>query len=96
MAALNDDFDLNLETTRGVEVRTAKHPADRAQRHRIEAMAAWIIAIDTDRLEHRHYPIRAWRSRELCAARQLGLMAYPANRRSRRTISCGFCITELQ
>jgi hypothetical protein len=44
MAALNDDFDLNLETTRGVEVRTAEHPADRAQRHRIEAMAVWIIA----------------------------------------------------
>jgi len=44
MAALNDDFYLNLETKRGVEVRTAEHPADRAQRHRIEAMAVWIIA----------------------------------------------------
>ena len=44
MAALNDDFDLKLETTRGVEVRTVEHPADRAQRHHIERMAFWMIA----------------------------------------------------
>ena len=44
MAALNDDFDLKLETTRGVEVRTVEHPDDRAQRHRVERMAVWIIA----------------------------------------------------
>lgn len=30
---------------------------------------------------------------EKLAARQLGLMAYPANRRSSGTVSCGFCIT---
>jgi hypothetical protein len=28
----------------GIEIRTPEHPADRAQRHRIEAMAVWIIA----------------------------------------------------
>ena len=44
MAALNDDFDLKLETTRGFEVRTVEHPADRAQRHHIERMAVWLIA----------------------------------------------------
>ena len=44
MAALSDDFDLKLETTRGVEVRTVEHPADRAQRHRMERMALWMIA----------------------------------------------------
>jgi hypothetical protein len=44
MAALNEDFDLKLETTRGVEVRTVEHPADRAQRHHIERAAVWMIA----------------------------------------------------
>jgi len=29
----------------GIEIRTPEHPADRAQRHRIEAMAVWIIAV---------------------------------------------------
>lgn len=43
MAALNEDFDLKLETTRGVVVRTVEHPADRAQRHHIERMAALLI-----------------------------------------------------
>lgn len=41
---LNDDFGLKLENTRGFEVRTAKHPADRAQRHRLEGMAVGLIA----------------------------------------------------
>lgn len=44
MAALNEDFDLKLETTRGVEVRTVERPADHAQRHHIERAAVWMIA----------------------------------------------------
>lgn len=28
----------------GIEIRTPEHPADRAQRHRIERMAVWMIA----------------------------------------------------
>jgi len=44
MAALNEDFDLTLETTRGFEVRTVEHPADRAQRHHLERIAVWMIA----------------------------------------------------
>jgi hypothetical protein len=41
----------------------------------------------------RHVPEGVAVRLEKLAAQQLGLMAYPANRRSRRTVSCGFCIT---
>ena len=28
----------------GIEIRTPEHPADRAQRHRMERMSVWMIA----------------------------------------------------
>ena len=34
----------------GIEIRTPEHTADRAQRHRIEAMAVWITTLDTNRV----------------------------------------------
>lgn len=38
-------YDHELKTAvSGIEIRTPEHPDDRAQRHRIERMAVWLIA----------------------------------------------------
>ena len=39
----NVEFKTLLELTGGVEVRTAEHPDDRRQRHRVEGYALWLI-----------------------------------------------------
>jgi hypothetical protein len=36
----------------GIEIRTPEHPADRAQRHRIERMAVGMIAFEREICEH--------------------------------------------
>jgi hypothetical protein len=43
MSDLNADFNTLLKLTRGVEVRSAEHPDDRRQRHRLEHSAVWFI-----------------------------------------------------
>jgi hypothetical protein len=43
MSDPNADFRALLDLTGGVEVRTAEHPEDRRQRHRVETKAFWLI-----------------------------------------------------
>ena len=37
------DFEALLELTGGVQVKSADHPDDRQQRHRLEKSAVWLI-----------------------------------------------------
>jgi membrane protein YqaA with SNARE-associated domain len=39
----NADFKTLLDLTGGVQVRSAEHPEDRRQRHRLEKSALWLI-----------------------------------------------------
>lgn len=45
MDDISAEYARELNTTiSGFEIRTPEHPADRAQRHRIERMSIWMIA----------------------------------------------------
>jgi hypothetical protein len=43
MSDPNADFKALLELTGGVQVKSAEHPDDRQQRHRLEKNAIWLI-----------------------------------------------------
>ena len=43
MSDPNADFKALLELTGGVQVKSAEHPDDRQQRHRLEKSAVWLI-----------------------------------------------------
>jgi hypothetical protein len=43
MSDPNADFKALLELTGGVQVKSADHPDDRQQRHRLEKSAVWLI-----------------------------------------------------
>ena len=47
MSDPNADFRALLDLMGGVEVRSAEHPEDRKQRHRVETKAVWLIGTIT-------------------------------------------------
>ena len=51
MSDPNADFRALLDLTGGVEVRTAEHPEDRRQRHRVETKAFFIRPIPEKRAD---------------------------------------------